>query len=289
VPLKPEVLDDYNKFATFYNAFLVNWDKAITTAVSLQTDQEPQATPDEETPSSPPPLPTLLQKNKYILDLSSTLHKPLPLLTDPLPTELTSTALPQVLQSIPQEDAPYQNAMDWMNEQMQQSQQNLGQALQGQLPNIEGFEDTVNGAQGAPVCQEVSQCVANNPEFIAQVAQQVSKEQESQKKQSTDTMQQELLQRILPFLQNSQLLQTGQANQALAAQADKTQQQAQSGELYQQLDLPKEPEMPTILPSGAFSLRQMQQENPQQYNQLQDNYKQWFDMKQLIEQINKSL
>jgi hypothetical protein len=267
---------------------LVNWEKAITTAVSLQIQQDPLATPEDNTPivSQPPPI-TRLQQNAYIAQLSQQLQKPLPQLTDPLPSEVDVASLPSLLTLVPTDPTLYQNALDWMNQQMQQSHQDLQQALQGIPPTVEGFDEIAPST--APVCKELVQCLAANPEVAAQLAQQNAQAQDAQKAQTSASQQEELLQRILPFLQNSQLLQAGQTNQTLAKQSDNIQQQAQSGELYQQLNLPKEPDVPTVLPQGAFSLQQMQQYNPQQYNQLKDNYKQWFDMKQLIEQINKSL
>jgi len=176
--------------------------------------------------------------------------------------------------------------MTWMNEQMRASQQNLAGALQGIPPSpaVEGFDAT------ASTCQEVSQCLANNPTFIAQVSQQVQESQEQQQKQSAEDQQQELVKRIAPFLQSAALTQAAATNQDLAGQLATVQQQAQSGELYQQVNLPnKEPDTPVSLPQGALALSAMQQTNPQQYNQLKDNYKQWFDVKQLIEQINRSL
>jgi hypothetical protein len=282
--LSPTVVASYQKFVDFYNPFLVNWEKALTTAVSLEIPVAPQDDPDNPTPPSSPPPITRLQQNEYVGRLSDKLQQPLPFVTDPLPREITLSSLSAILPQIPTDMTPYQNAMTWMNEQMQSSQQNLAGALQGIPPAVEGFDAT------APTCQEVSQCLANNPTFIAQVSQQVQESQEQQQKQSAEDQQQELLKRIAPFLESTPLSQATATNQDLAKQLAQVQQQAQSGELYQQVNLPnKEPDPPVSLPQGALALSTMQQTNPQQYNQLKDNYKQWFDVKQLIEQINRSL
>jgi hypothetical protein len=277
VPLDPRVQSMYETFVKWYNPFLVNWEKAITTAVSLGIEQEPQASPDEDTPPSPPPPVTRIQMNTYIADLSSKQNKPFPSITDPLPNDIDIATLPTLLATLPKDTTPYQNALIWMNEQMGQSQQSLQAALQGIPPTIEGFEST---------CQEVSQCIANNPEFVAQVAKQL----DAQKAQTQDAQQTELLSRLAPFLNNPQLTEASKTNQSMANQLSDVQKQAESGELYSKLNLPGiEPDVKPTIPSGGFALSDMKQKDPQQYNQLKDNYKQWADVKLLIEQINRAL
>lgn len=278
--------ESYQRFVEFYNPFLVNWEKALTTAVSQEIPVAPQADPANPTPPSPPPPITRIQMNEYVNRLSDKLQKPLPQLTDPLPKEINTASLSMVLSQLPKNTTPYENALQWMNQQMKDAQQNLAGALQGvpPIPAVEGFD------ANAPTCQEVSQCLANNPEFIAQVTQQVAQEQDAQKKQSAEEQQKELLQRITPFLENASLTQEGATNQELAKQLGGVQQQAESGELYSKINLPdKEPDAPLTIPAGGLVMADMQKTNPQQYNQLKDNYKQWFDVKQLIEQINRNL
>lgn len=288
-PLPPTLLDSYHQFVDFYNPFLVNWEKSITTALSLEVQQAPQPNPDNPVPPSSPPPVTRIQMNEYIGRLSDKLKQPLPPVADPLPKDIDNASLSSVLPLVPSDMTPYQNALTWMNQQMRDSQANLAGALQGVPPTssaatIEGFD------AAAPTCQEISQCLSNNPQFIAQVSQQVAQDQAQQQKKSAEDQQKELLQRIMPFLQNTSLSQSASTNQDLVKQLGTIQQQAQSGELYNQLNLPdKEPDIPTVFPAGALSLSAMQQQNPQQYNQLKDNYKQWVDVKQLIEQINRSL
>jgi hypothetical protein len=291
-PLSPTVLDAYQRFVDFYNPFLVNWEKALTTAVSLDIPVAPMATPDSPAPPSSPPPITRIQMNEYVNRLSDNLKQPLPFVADPLPRDITLSSLSAILPQMPTDMTPYQNAMTWMNQQMRTSQDSLASALQGipPLPAVETV-DTVEGFDAtASTCQEMTQCLATNPAFIAQVSQQVVKDQEEQQNKSAEDQQKELLNRITPFLQSAPLSQATTTNQDLAKQLAKVQQQAQSGELFQQINLPdKEPDAPVTLPSGGLALSTMEQTNPQQYNQLKDNYKQWFDVKQLIEQINKSL
>jgi len=287
--LDPRVQSMYEAFVKWYNPFLVNWEKAITTAVSLDIEQAPQINPAEEPSPSPPPPVTRTEMNTYIADLSSKQNKPFPPITDPLPNDMDAMTLPSRLAALPKDTTPYQNALIWMNEQMGQSQQELQAALQGIPPTIETFETAPTPATPAttpPTCQEVSQCMANNPEFVAQVAQQL----DAQKAQTQEEQQKELLARLAPFLNNPQLTDATKANQSMANQLGDVQKQAESGELYSKLNLPGiEPDVKPTIPSGGFAFSEMKQKNPQQYNQLKDNYKQWADVKQLMEQINRAL
>lgn len=70
------------------------------------------------------------------------------------------------------------------------------------------------------------------------------------------------------------------------------QNQAQSGELLNQVNIPGVTGVPAKkydLPAGASALQQMQQADPDKYNQLKNNYSMWFGLKQIMEQINGSL
>ncbi len=70
------------------------------------------------------------------------------------------------------------------------------------------------------------------------------------------------------------------------------QNQAQSGELLKQMNIPGVTDVPAKkydLPAGASTLQQMQQTDPDKYNQLKNNYSMWFGLKQIMEQINGTL
>ena len=81
---------------------------------------------------------------------------------------------------IPTDTTPYINALNWMNTQLEKSQSNLGSALQG---GSEGFDDM------SSMCQDISQCLANNP----QLAQQIAEELNAQIAQNVAQQEQQLI------------------------------------------------------------------------------------------------
>ena len=97
-----------------------------------------------------------------------------------------------LLQTLPQDPTPFNNALTWMNTQLQKSHASLGTALQG-LP-VESFQDS---------CQNVAQCIANNPQLAQQLAQQVTQQQQQQLQQ-----QETQLSKILQSFNANQPLQT---------------------------------------------------------------------------------
>ena len=170
--LDPNFVDQYNKFTQFYNQFMANWQNAITTSIASGTQQRPLASPSDSSTSSQPSQPSMAQMNEYITTLQQQLGQPLPQVTNSLPTEINSSQLPMLLQTLPQDPTPFNNALTWMNGQLQKSHASLGTALQGQP--IEPFQDS---------CQNVAQCIANNPQLAQQLAQQVSQQQQQQQQQ----------------------------------------------------------------------------------------------------------
>jgi hypothetical protein len=280
-PLKKNVVDTYKRFTEFYNPFLSSWEKAIVSSASLDIPREPLESPDQK-PSGTPPTISRDQQNAYITKLSQQLKKPLPPITDPLPpsTSINMNMLPELLQRIPKDPTPYQNALSWMNDQLRSAQDNLKKALQGVPFNIESFEDKCNGT---------SQCLINNEEFIRKVGDQVCSSEKRKQEQDRNQQQEELLKRMNAFITNTTLMKSLQDNQALVKQAEKVKQQAESGELYKQVKI-SEPsvQLPPLLPED-LALSKLQQTNPQEYNNLKDNYKPWFNLKTLTEQINRSV
>jgi hypothetical protein len=280
-PLKKNVVDTYKRFTEFYNSFLSSWEKAIVSSASLDIPREALESPDQK-PSGTPPTISRDQQNAYATKLSQQLKKPLPPITDPLPpsTSINMNMLPELLQRIPKDPTPYQNALSWMNDQLRSSQDNLKKALQGVPFNMESFEDKCNGT---------SQCLINNEEFIRKVGDQVCSSEKRKQEQDRNQQQEELLKRMNAFITNTTLMKSLQDNQALVKQAEKVKQQAESGELYKQVKI-SEPsvQLPPLLPED-LALSKLQQTNPQEYNNLKDNYKPWFNLKTLTEQINRSV
>jgi hypothetical protein len=274
VSLNPDVIQAYNKFLSFYNPFCANWQKAIISSVASEIPQQPLTDPSQVQSSSAPDISTS-QMNQYITQLSQQLNQSLPPICTSLPPTLDSNSLSQVISVIPKDVSPYMNALQWMNEQLEKAQKNLGSALQGKSPS-EGFQDT---------CQDIAKCI-NNPQIIAEISQELQK----QNAQSVVQQEQQLMSLINPFLTNSDLSQAFSQNTILVQKAQEIQNQAQSGELFNQINVPPgTATLPISMPKGSNTLSQMSTSNPERYNELKQNYGQWFNLKQMLENINANL
>ena len=169
------------------------------------------------------PTPSEAEMNLYIQQLSQQLGQPLPAVCTTLPQQIDSNSLATVLQQIPTDPQPYMNALNWMNSQLEKSHANLGSALQGNP--IEPFDD---------MCQDISQCIANNPQLAQQIAQQVLQQEEEQQQQLVTQESQQLLQRINPFLAQDFTAAVTQ-NEQLVQKSQDIQNQAQNGALVNQI------------------------------------------------------
>lgn len=268
IQLKPSTIKKYNKFISFYDSFCSNWQKAIISSVASEIPQQPLTDPTQVQSISAPKISTE-QMNQYILSLSQELGRPLPTICISLPPTIDSNNINQVISLIPGDITPYINALNWMNTNLSKAHGNLGIALQGNL-NLEGFDD---------MCQNVEQCLQNNPQILQELQQQNLEQQEQQ-----------LLKLITPFLSSDELIKALEINKDLVGKSQKIQEQAQSGELVNQINLPGGNTRAIYTkPAGASTLTDMQQSNPEQYNNLKQNYSQLFSLKQLLEQINSNL
>lgn len=270
VPLNPLFLEEYNKFSGFYNSFMKNWEKAIITSVQLE---KPAPT---ESASSPPP-PSRNELNEYITILSKKKDTSFPLLTDPLPSTITSSSLVQYKGIIPVDSTPYLRALEWMNQQISESQKDLGPALKGEGFRVEGFDNNM--------CQDLSQCFANNPELVAQLL----KAQKDAEEKERVSLQDELLVRLKKINGDASLQKALKENQELVQKSENIQKQAQSGELLSQLNISSEPSVPYQLPPGANALNDLEKNDPAKYKEYSQKYKQLMDMKSLMSQINGNL
>jgi hypothetical protein len=277
VPLNPETIQGYNNFLSFYNPFCTNWDKAITSSAASEIPQQPLTDPSQVSDSgsgSSPPI-TSDQKTQYISKLSQELNQEFPPICQELPTTLNSSNLAQVIQQVPSDTQPFVNALNWMNGQLQKSQANLGSALQGQ-PQSEGFED----------CQDVAQCLLNNPELLQELAIGISE----QNALPIVQQQEQLMTKIIPFFGTASLSQALGANTLLMEKAQEIQNQAQSGEMVNQINVPGGNTVSQYQkPPGANNMNDMKQNNPDRYNELKQNYSQWFSLKGMIDNINANL
>ncbi len=276
IALNPETIQGYNNFLSFYNPFCANWDKGITSSVASETPQQPLTDPSQVSDSgsgSSPPISTD-QKNQYIKQLSQQLNQDLPPICQQLPTTLDSSNLAQVIQQVPDDTQPFVNALNWMNGNLQKSQANLGSALQGQP--TEGFED----------CQDIAQCLLNNPELLQELAIGISE----QNALPIVQQQEQLMAKIVPFFNTAALSQAFGDNTLLMEKAQEIQNQAQSGDLVNQINVPGGNTVTQYQkPPGANNMNDMRQNNPDRYNELKQNYSQWFTLKGMLDNINANL
>jgi hypothetical protein len=275
IPLDASTVQAYNNFLNFYNPFCANWKKAIQTSVATEIPQQPLTDPSQVSSSTAPQI-SDEDMDAYIVKMAQDSGSPFPPICQELPAQIDSSNLQQVMQMIPNNPQPYLNALSWMNMNLSKAHGNLGNALQGQP--IESFED---------VCQDISQCLANNPQLAQQLAQNISQQQQQQQQQQ----EQALITAMNPFNTNQVLLSSLQENKDLVQKSQDIQNQAQSGDLANQMNLPPEQSTwgPPQQPAGADTLKQMQSSNPDRYNELKSNYGMWFNIKSLIEQINSNL
>jgi hypothetical protein len=268
IPLNPTTVQSYSNFISFYDSFCSSWQKAIISSVASEIPQQPLTDPSQVQTSSAPQI-SNEQMNEYITNLSQQEGQSYPPICTSLPSTIDSNNLNQIISLIPGDITPYINALNWMNTNLSKAHGNLGSALQGNL-KLEGFDD---------MCQNVSQCLQNNPQILQELQQQNLEQQEQQ-----------LLNLINPFLSSYELSILMEINEDLVAKAEKLQEDAQSGELINQINIPGGNTLAKyIMPDGASTLTDMQQSNPEQYNNLKQNYGPLFSLKQLLEQINSNL
>jgi len=276
IPLNPDTIQAYNNFLAFYNLFCANWQKAIVSSIALDTPQEPLTSP-SQVGTSTATTPSDSDMNTYITQLSQQLGQPLPPVCISLPSTVDSTTIAQIIPMIPTDTTPYINALNWMNTQLEEAQSNLGSALQG---GSEGFDDM------SSMCQNISQCLANNP----QLAQQIAEELNAQNAQNVAQQEQQLMALLTPFVSTQTLTDAVGQNTVLVQKAQEIQNQAQSGELVNQINVPGGNSQTTYsMPDGSDNLKQIQQDNPDRYNELKKNYGAWVAIKGLMDQINATL
>ena len=258
-----QTTNDYNKFKQFYNQFITNWTKAIVSSIAIDTPQEPLTSPGQV---SQPPNPSQNDMNLYIDTLSKNLNTPLPHITDLFPE--IDTSLTDIISRIPPDSTPYVNALKWMNDQMEKAHSNL---------NIDNFED---------MCQDISSCIANNPDLIAKIAESQANNEKDQIKKN----EQELSNRIAIFFSNNLLQPLIQKNTELVTKTEDVQKQAESGQLTDTLTKQfNTPETKYDIPKGGNALAELQKTDPEKYNKIKDVAPKLFSIKQLIEQINATL
>lgn len=277
--LDPNTVQTYNQFMSFYTPFCTNWEKAIQASVVSNIQQQPLTDPKQaQQPQQQAPQVTKEEMNNYIALTSQSLGQPLPQICVPLPQTIDSSSIRQVIELVPTDPTPYINALISMNTQLANSHSNLNSALQGgNQQSVEGFDE----------CQDIANCIANDPQILRNLQQQMA----AQNAESQTQVEQELLSYLNPFVTNQTLVQLMATNQQLMQKSQDIQNQAQSGQLYSQVNTPEsqQPSQPLQKPQGADTLSQMKGQDPSQYNILQQTVPQFFEIKSLLEQINSVL
>ena len=273
--LDPLLITNYQTFANdFYNPFLITWQKAIVSSMSADITQEPSTEPSQQPSSTTPPVPPHAEMNAYITNLSQQIGKPLPNITDPLPTTIDITTFPAIAPTIPTDPVPYRYALLWMNQHLTEAHEKLQSALKGEsFKNLEGFDNQT--------CQDLSQCFNDNPLLADQLAGIL----QSQQKKT----QQQITKQIQMFMNDKDLQSALETNKKLVEQSKKVQDQAQSGELLSQLNLPTETDTTYTLPDGHDAMDKMRQNNPTRYKEVQQAAPSMFALKGLTDQINRNL
>ena len=265
-----ELVTNYKAFAKMYNEFLVIWQKAIVSSMSADQPQEAATSP-SQAPSGTPPIPPNAQMNVYIANLSQKLGKPLPNMTDPLPPTIDINTFPVIAPTIPTNPVPYTNALQWINQQLQEAHEKLQSALKGEsFKDLEGFDDQT--------CQDLSKCFHDHPELAQQLTAAIQDQQQK--------TQQQISAQIKQFMENPAFVQAFKVNQQLVEQSKQVQNQAQSGELLNQMNLPAEPGIKYSLPEGSDKLLKMDYAKQQEVKAAAPSM---FSLKTLMDQINANL
>jgi hypothetical protein len=267
--LQPETVRTYQQFVSFFNPFMANWEKAITTAVGLE-----RPAPTES--SAQPPAIQRAELNQYISLLSQKLDAKLPPIRDPLPAELTPSFLVEFSELL-SASYEYRQAIDWMNQKIRKSHAELEKTRAGEGFHVEGF------APSDQMCADVVECIEKNPQLLERLAKAANRQTE--KKSASE--QEVLIKQMSQILGNNGISSALSQNASLLAKSDQIQNQAKSGDLLP--SFPKEESPAIVLPEGANKLDELKKNNPAQYKEYEKNNAQLVEMKSLFEQINRSL
>jgi len=261
-PIDPKVEQKYQQFVGFYNPFLVDWEKAIVTSIGLDTPVKPLTSPDAISTATFKG-PTRDEMNQYIKKLEKTLNKSLPLITDPLPSTLTSKMVAEMANTS-MDPAPYQHALQIMVKYQEDAQKEMEKAKQ----SPEGFDD-MNPywmIEGFESCDQYKKCMSD-PDVADAIARaqadQLAREQ--QKNQNA-------LEKKLDKINGDKSLQSLTAqNKEYMKKAQEIQDKANNGTLLNDFNLSNNDTSLDhfIKPKGIFNLENMKRNNPGQYEEYE--------------------
>ena len=267
--LDPNLLKSYTTFVAFYNPFLVIWEKSIITSLSINAPPPDALTSPSQigNSTSKPATPSRTEINAYITELSTTLGKPLPPMTDPLPATLEVSSLSKMKTFVPKDAKAHINALEWMNENIASSHTGLKSAMQvDHFYNIEGFDNAS--------CAAVTQCIKEQQEY----ANAKSAEEQKALQVALDK-----------FNNNTKLTQLMNENHALVEKSNTIKKQAESGDLFNKISVSSSPDAVYSNPAGANNLKEMKSSDPAKYKRYEKNYGQLFTLKQQLDDINANL
>ncbi len=282
----------YQKFVKFYNPFIKRWQHAIQTYIATNQTQQPLSSPSQARQGQGQGQgqgqeDSIQNLNMAVQGISAQIRQPLPqFLNFTFPDNLPINnpgALLQISQLIPPDSKIFINAINWMNSHMSKSHGNLQQALQGNyIPKNEGFQ--VQATQQLQTTQQVQE------QFISQqCSQQLQCDQEIQQEQEQQAH--GLIQgNIQSFFSEPGFEEAQQLGDDLFNKSMNILNQAQNGDLYKQINIKDAYNyLSYIMPDGSDKLKNIQQNNPTRYNELQQKYPTWTNIKTLIDQINSTL
>ena len=281
-PLDKAIIEKYKKFVLFYQSFQQIWEKSIITSIGLDLPVKVLTSPSSSSSSSPP-TPSRNEINQYIATLSKKIGKPLPPITDALPSPdtLTSASIPTIMPLLPKDPIPFKNAFDWMNTNMAESHAKLEKSLKG-TEGFDQFTEQFETMDNFDMCKKMIDCQEKFE--TTGVCQEIMKCKQEQVEYDKNK-----LSNLLDLFANDELVKAEMLNVKLVEESKKIENQAKSGELLTKMDLPKEDTIKYDVPPGGDKLAQMQKNDPEKYKRLQSEGGSFFSLKQLIEQINGNL
>ena len=282
-PIDPKVEEKYKKFVSFYNPFLVDWEKAIVTSIGLDTPVKPLTNPGD-TSSATLKAPTRTEMNNYIKKMEKEKNKPFPLITDPLPDTLTPAVMADVSKNISMDSAPYQNALEIMVKNQADAQNQLNEMKK----SPEGF-DTMNpywNIEGFESCDEYTKCMTD-PDVLDAIAEAQSKQQERLLKKKQNQFEGKLDK----FNANKSIPTLSAKNKEYMQKALEIQEQAKNGTLLNQFNLTNNDTSLDhfIKPKGVYKLENMKKENPGQYAENEKKNAQIMSVAGLLNSISNTL
>jgi hypothetical protein len=283
-PIDPKVEQKYQQFVSFYNPFLVNWEKAMVTSIGLDTPVKPLTDPSDVS-NATFKTPSRTEINDHIKKLGEKINKKLPPLTDPIPTTLTPSIMTDVTQHISMDPEIYQNALDFMVK----NQEDAHNQMEAMKKSPEGF-DPINpywNIEGFGSCDDYKKCMTDPDVIDAIAAAQLNQQSRRQKKKEND-----FENKLDKFNMNTSVKDLSSRNAEFLKKAEEIQEKAKNGTLLNDFDVSMGDTSSLdhfIKPQGIYKLDAMKKDNPQQYAEYEKNNTQLMSIAGLLNGISNTL